>query len=434
MGIKNKYQDSIVLHHNYKMGSVLDQSGNGNDGGVNGTPYFSTGIHGKCLTFDGATDYLKVPYNISLYCAETMTVSFWARSRKTNYTSNAFIVSMWDDGGTNEMWAIAIPAISDKFYYETRSGGGGGYTSVDTGLAVDLDWHHFCFTADNTATEWTLYIDGIFEDDAGFLQAYGNRNSFLTIGALDGNSFFEGDISEVLIINALLTPAEVSELYAEGLVEVGHNSNTINSFRKTDQSNNDTLITVDQGISETLVNVTTGLLSDSGWTVDSGTWSIDGGSDRYIECEAAGILSRYTKQAYGTWQFDFYKTSTGALNITMIASEIGNSGVTSQDCYLLMITAAENVQLWRIDNAIASTQIYSSSTGVFTANAWHTFKITRSAAGVFTIYIDDVTLDADLFGTNPTTADNTHTTSSYFNIDNDDGELVKNFKYTPEGF
>jgi len=49
---------------------------------------------------------------------------------------------------------------------------------------------------------------------------------------------------------------------------------------------------------------------------------------------------------------------------------------------------------------------------------------------VFSLYIDNVLLDASLGGSNPVT-DNTHTTSAFINIDPDAGDLIRNFRFVP---
>ena len=220
--IKDKYLANTVFHNDYRLGTISDLSGNGNNAAFNGSPYFTNSSGGRCLKFDGATDYLKVPYNVSLFCEDVMTVSFWFKSDKADYTSSAYLVSMWDDAGSNEMWAFAINHLSDQYNIISRSGGGGGTTNDDTNIDVDTDWHQFTLAIDNANQIWKTFVDGVLEDTStGFMQTYGDRNSFLTIGALDGSNFFDGKFRNVQIINALLTDAECSQLYGESLQE-GH--------------------------------------------------------------------------------------------------------------------------------------------------------------------------------------------------------------------
>jgi concanavalin A-like lectin/glucanase superfamily protein len=161
--------------------------------------------------------------------------------------------------------------------------------------------------------------------------------------------------------------------------------------------------------------------------------TVEGASIEYDGLINSGNGIAYTPSnaAYGTWEFDVYKSLEG--NYTG-ASFIDTSSSGRTNGYLLQINSAERVDFRRYtDGSMETYQLLSAESSI-SLNTWYRLKITRSLAGVFTVYIkggsfgwDDWTLVSGGSSSNPFT-DNTYTTSNYFVAEVDNGDKIRNLK------
>lgn len=193
---------------------IFDLSNNGNFGESTGTALWSAGMFGGCIDYDGSSERHKVGYKPVLFCSPYMTVGFWAKSDVTNYTSNAYVISMYDYALGKRMWGICINASNDKWSVITSSNGTTAYFS-DSAMAVDSSWHYFTFVVNNSTKQWDMYVDGLFSQSITAYVTYSDQQSFLTIGGLDGSNYFDGKIDNVSIWNRRLIASEISRLYRE---------------------------------------------------------------------------------------------------------------------------------------------------------------------------------------------------------------------------
>jgi len=135
-------------------------------------------------------------------------------------------------------------------------------------------------------------------------------------------------------------------------------------------------------------------------------------------------------KAYGIWEWDFNKgTDAGYTEIYFINDIAGSPN----DGYRFMIYSGEQLYLSRKDDGI-TTNLFTTVASYIAINTDYRIKITRSLAGIFTMYIkggsfgwDDWTTVAVNLYSNPAT-DNTHTTSSYFLADLGNGDTISNLK------
>ncbi len=195
-------------------GKISDLSCNGNIGELTGTAPWSSGLFGGCVNYDGGSGRHKIAYNPVLFCSPYMTVGFWAKSDVTNYTSNAYVVSMYDYAANKRVWAIAVNAAGDLWSVLTSANGINGYYTNST-LAVDTSWHFFTFVVNNSIKQWDMYVDGIFNQTITAAVTYADQSSFLTIGGLDGSNYFDGKIDHVAVWNRWLSADEIYRLYRD---------------------------------------------------------------------------------------------------------------------------------------------------------------------------------------------------------------------------
>lgn len=185
----------------------------------------------------------------------------------------------------------------------------------------------------------------------------------------------------------------------------------------------------DWGVTESVANVTGGFLENSPFTRQSGTWkistdTIDGKDVKVIECVVAGILTIPTSQfqqtptesAYGTYEWHMYQKAGNTPIVNFISSV--TTGVTT-GYYMFVEPANQRVRFWEPGGA---GELFSGTNSSVTAGTWNKFKVTRTSAGIFTVYMNDAVITAAT-GSNPVT-DNTTTTSSYLLLDLDAGDKI----------
>ena len=193
--------NGLVLAYGFEEGhgvTVVDQSGNGNHGTLNGAVP-TGGRFGGALAFDGVGARVIVPDSPSLHITSAITLEAWVNPTR---------IGSWRD--------VIYKEIDDNFYLTASSNDetpafGGEFASEPLYGADTLDlnrWTHLAGTFDGTVMR--LFVDGIKVADqfqSGNIQP---STGVLSIGG-DGlfGQFFEGRIDEVRIYNRALTVNEI---------------------------------------------------------------------------------------------------------------------------------------------------------------------------------------------------------------------------------
>lgn len=159
---------------------------------------------------------------------------------------------------------------------------------------------------------------------------------------------------------------------------------------------------------------------------------------KYLECITAGVIAIPSKQAYGTWELDWYKGADGNNIVIGIISDRVKGYVTNNNLgYFFTQLDTEKIGLYK--SLIGSTSGLSGTIINYTSySTWYRVKITRSISGVFTVYIKGGAFGNSSWilistisgnGANPST-DNTYTTSEYFVISAAAGDRIANIQLT----
>jgi len=416
----------LNLNMNLRGKKVYDTSGNSNDG----TALKATdceGMFGRALNFDGDSS--------RLHCGSGSTVD-----------------DIFDDGGTASMWINTrsdgeanTGRLLDKVYYVFYNSGeasgfvkptfifafdGSNGTWVTTNYTVALNtWTHIAVAYNNSSTtnDPIIYINGssVSLTEAG--SPSGTRVSdagqSLIIGNNNGRTAtFDGKMDSVQMWDSILTPTQISELYEQGANKLGLYQSGIDLEQSTG-------------------NVTDGYIGNSGFEVTSGTWDITAPAQygtKALRSVASGVASIKSSYAFGTWEFDLYKVlDTSELRVLLMSSASALVTDASVDGYQLRLNSAERVAFSRIDTGTDTALGYTAADYI-ALSTWYTIRITRTTAGVFTMYIKGGAYTSwtqvDVSGgggTNPVT-DTTHTASTYFVVDADGGnDMIANIKYWP---
>jgi hypothetical protein len=164
----------------------------------------------------------------------------------------------------------------------------------------------------------------------------------------------------------------------------------------------------------------------TGWAITSET--IDGDASKALHRTAASgaycwVRTRHysitaPEAAYGEWTFWAKKAALSTFDFMPIAHLNLPATVTGQYGYLFKIDSAGDIYFYKITNGVPTALFFTNTTPV--DGSWHEYKITRDAAGEFSVYLDDV-LVVPFNGTNPIT-NTVETQSNYqvFNIDQND--------------
>lgn len=156
---------------------------------------------------------------------------------------------------------------------------------------------------------------------------------------------------------------------------------------------------------------------------------------KYLECTSVGTVAFPSDQAYGEWEFDWYKEETNSSYFSFIGlTPYSVTNGYSLSSYIFRVLSDERLSFaeGNTDGSYKSNLILTAITPVI--NTWYRIKITRTLDGEFTIYIKGGEFGADDWvlldvsggsGTNPT-VENTYQESRYFVVDLDIGGRVAN--------
>uniref|UniRef100_A0A6M3J419 Putative lectin/glucanase superfamily protein n=1 Tax=viral metagenome TaxID=1070528 RepID=A0A6M3J419_9ZZZZ len=335
--------------------TIVDLTTNKNGTVVGGVSHENT-ILGHALKFDGSTGYVDVGDTSQT----AKTVAFWVKGATTTEDF------MDLDGGTHTIEAAAGTITATGFDTPTI------YVDGAAGTAFTADtWHRIVIT---TATGFAV--------------------SNLDIGK--ETIFLEGKMTAPEIWSDEKDSAWVTADYRKGAELVQYKS--------------------DFGTRVSVAALSSGLLEDTGWTVDSGSWkvstdTINGEKVKVFECVTAGILykklSEITSQdaAYGSWDFwvKHADASTTDIGFATTAGSIAGG-------YGLKINSSELAQI----NEYGVGTVGSGYT--ISAATWTRFRITRRYDGLFTMYVNGTSRDT---GTDATT-----TSTDYMALDFDAGDKI----------
>jgi hypothetical protein len=213
-------QSGLVAWYPFN-GNANDESGNGNNGTVNGATLISDRLNNnnKAYTFDG-NDFIQSSFK-GVLGGNKRTLSFWAKTSSSKITDGMAAVSYGPNG---------VGSRFDGFFnfYEigvTANIGGAAITYKSPSRVNDNKWHHYIFMIDNInpmLSSIKVFQDGIILNF--ILSAYNNQQ--IPVNTLGGAplvigkcsdvgkpAYFFGDLDDIAIWNRALTTEEISKIY-----------------------------------------------------------------------------------------------------------------------------------------------------------------------------------------------------------------------------
>jgi hypothetical protein len=200
-------------------GNANDESGNGNDGVVNGATLTEDrfGNANAAYGFDGVDDYIDIDHNdaLNLMQYESFTISTWMNTIDT--AANTTILSKGAGGGFNSQDEFIFGLDNSHVGLQLSNYPDAYWTYSQDSIAAN-NWNFVTAVYDATNSSASFYINGTLssEESYPFQPTSVSDLSSLFIGkqgyACNCN-FFHGSLDDIGIWNRALTPEEVQELY-----------------------------------------------------------------------------------------------------------------------------------------------------------------------------------------------------------------------------
>ena len=206
------FHNSLVAYYPFN-GNANDESGNGNDGTVQGAS-LTTDRFGNCNSafyFDGVTDYIEVSHSEDLILQHSLTLAAWVKS-DIPINTETYIIAKGDEV------PFSLRTKNGNYDFDVGNNRLSSYALPTSTTPIEQEWHFLVGTYDGTNAR--IYVDGILEDivpynetllyDTGTMQ-FGHRPTSRNYSVL----FFKGVIDDIRIYNYAINETEILELYNE---------------------------------------------------------------------------------------------------------------------------------------------------------------------------------------------------------------------------
>jgi Laminin G domain. len=209
--------DGLVAYYPFN-GNANDESGNGNNGTVNGATLTTDrfGNANNAYSFNGVNNEVRVLNPFGQNVPNSLSISVWIKTTSTKDAGAIVTQVTACINNTDDHFGIALYNLSDD--KELKADIFNGTTAkTDRSLVADGFWHHIAVVG--TDKSISLYVDGkikflasstpVFTYDPAINLVIGGVSFY----ACSYNSYFEGSIDDVYIYNRALSDAEIQELY-----------------------------------------------------------------------------------------------------------------------------------------------------------------------------------------------------------------------------
>ena len=195
-------------------GNANDESGNGNNGTVNGATLASDrfGNSNQAHNFDGLSNEISIT-NPLLNLGVDFTISCWMSSSDITKIQQCLFNSISHTGFAVELNNENIPP--NKIMYGVGNSVAFWDLIYAQGTANNYQnsiWYHVVFL--KTGTQYSLFVNTVF-DGSSVVSASTSytQNVGLRIGSIGGSEFFKGNLDDFGIWNRALTQCEIQNLY-----------------------------------------------------------------------------------------------------------------------------------------------------------------------------------------------------------------------------
>lgn len=199
------HEDHLVALYLFEEGSgddVLDSSGNGNHGVIQGGGKWVDGKSGGGMEFNGSDAFVEIPHSDSLSLTTGLTIAMWGYLY--NYSTAGGV------GVTKESAYKAGMRDHQKMMIRFSTAAANWSNVVDGETVIPLDeWHHLAATYDSASGDCVVYYDGQ-EDGRGSFDGDIKENTGVIWIGRGANPHFDGIYDDVAIWDIALSEAEIA--------------------------------------------------------------------------------------------------------------------------------------------------------------------------------------------------------------------------------
>ena len=195
-------------------GNANDESGNGNNGTVNGATLTTDrfGNIGKAYSFDGVNDWIEVLNSPSLQNVNSMSISGWLNVNQWFQSNGNGWCPILSKSSTAQPGIYAFGIGSDRFYNNlfTKQ-----FESTNN-FSNSLNTWIYCVVVNNGSSA-KFYLNGILHQTVNNFQTLSNISSSANLFFGKDNpgilEYTNGKIDDIGIWNRALSDQEISDLY-----------------------------------------------------------------------------------------------------------------------------------------------------------------------------------------------------------------------------
>ncbi|MBF0230346.1 MAG: hypothetical protein HQK63_12285 [Desulfamplus sp.] len=223
-------KDGLVAYYPFN-GNANDESGNGNNGTVNGAVLTkdNLGNANSAYSFDGVNDYISVPYNVSkpLFSLENkFTYSLWFYANASgDLTNNQPLIG-------RQQCQKAFPSaeldlLKSEIAFTLNYQNSATHSQfIPLQTITPNQWTHIAATYDKDTNQVSVYLNGKNILSESYSQTIWKPETSFWIGGIPkpaNNSscwenFFKGNIDNIRVYNRSLSQSEIEEIYnSEGV-------------------------------------------------------------------------------------------------------------------------------------------------------------------------------------------------------------------------
>lgn len=215
-GNANMTGNVLLMHLNESSGTIVDSSGEGNDGTYNGSLYAQSGKLNGAIGFS-PTDVITVPDDSTLRQTAAFTVSVWLDINALS--SYQYIVNKWTySGGSFRSWSLNT--TNNNLHWRASTAGTDGTTQIVSYNYTPHvgQWTHL--TGVYNGTNLILYINGSSVGSTPLASVIStSQDVYIGAGNLGASFGLNGDLDEVAIYNRALGPTEIADIYKRGALK-----------------------------------------------------------------------------------------------------------------------------------------------------------------------------------------------------------------------
>ena len=206
--------------------SIVDRSGQGDNGTLTNGPTVAIGKVGQALNFDGVNDMVIMGANANLNNLNLtggLTASAWIYPRSLGVNNRGRIFDKANSTAPTGGWIFNVSNFTATNQLAFQHGGSTVLIRSTAANTITLNqWQHVAATWDGSVTASNIHIyingaeaaynaatDGVgLDSDSAEVLKIGNDKSFART--------FDGIIDEARVYNRVLTPGEIKAIYNQG--------------------------------------------------------------------------------------------------------------------------------------------------------------------------------------------------------------------------